>query len=147
MEAFARKYAAVAMSNPTNFTPPKPVEQKSLEDIAREMNLSAGEEANLRNILRETEEEYVRCLCGNRPLDDIKRDAKEAKDDPEKKAALIQGAVQNGIANVGKLVTLPEVQKKRIEAVLGPERAAKFEATPRKPVIDADLQDILKNFR
>jgi hypothetical protein len=147
LEAFARKYAAAAMSTPTNFTPAKPVEKKSLEDIARDMNLSAGEEANLRNILRETEEEYVRCICGNRPLDEIKRDVKEAKDDPEKQAALIQGAVNNGIANVGKLMTLHKVQSKKIEAVLGAERAAKFEATPRKPVIDGDLDEVLNTFK
>jgi hypothetical protein len=147
MEAFARKYAAAAMAAPSNVEPPKPVEKKSLEDIARDMNLSAGEEANLRNILRESEEEMVHSLFGDRPLDDIKREVKEAKDDPDKQAALMQGVVQNGIANVGKIMTLENRMKKRVEGVLGAERSAKFLATPRKPVIDADLENVLKDFK
>jgi hypothetical protein len=147
MEAFARKYAAAAMSGPAGVPVPAPVEKKSLEDIARDMNLSAGEEANLRNILRESEEEMIHSLFGNRPLDDIKREVKEAKDDPDKQAALMQGVVQNGIANVGKLMTAEKRMKNRVESVLGADRSAKFLATPRKPVIDSDLEEVLKDFK
>jgi hypothetical protein len=149
MEEFARKQvgAMVAKGGFPVLPEIKPVEKKSLEDIARDMNLSAGEEANLRNILRESEEEAVRDLFGDRPLDEIKREVTEAKEDPDKQAALMQGVVQNGIANVGKLMTLQNREKKRIESVLGAERAAKFMATPRKPVIDSDLEDVLKTFK
>ncbi len=149
LEEFARKQVgeAVAKSGLRVLPEVKPVEKKSLEDIARDMNLSAGEEANLRNILRESEEEAVRDLFGDRPLDEIKREVTDAKEDPDKQAALMQGVVQNGIANVGKLMTLQNREKKRIESVLGAERAAKFMATPRKPVIDSDLEEVLKTFK
>jgi len=125
--------------------PVKPVEKKSLEDIARDMNLSAGEEANLRNILRESEEEMVRSLFGDKPLDDVKREVKEAKDDPDKQAALVQTMAQNGIANLGKFVTSEKRMKKRVEDVLGKERGEKFLAAPRKPVLDPEFEDLMKD--
>jgi hypothetical protein len=120
-----------------------PIEKKALEDIARDMNLTAGEEANLRNILRESEEEMIRNLFGDRPFDEIKREVQEAKDDPDKLTALMQGVVQNGIANVGRLMTLENRTKKRVTAVLGADRAKVFMGKPRKPVIDAELHDAL----
>jgi hypothetical protein len=119
-------------------------EKKSLEDIARDMNLSAGEEANLRNVLRDSEEEMVRSLFGDKPLDDVKREILEAKDDPEKQAAMMQGVFQTGFANVGKLMTLERRTKKKVEAVLGADRAAKFLATPRKSVIAPEFEEVLK---
>jgi hypothetical protein len=148
MEAFARKLASSYFPAATgDAAVHKPVEKKSLEEIARDMNLSAGEEANLRNILRESEEEMVRSLFGDKPMDDIKREVKDAKDDPDKQAALMQGVVQHGIANVGKLMTSEKRMKKRVESVLGAEKAATFLATPRKPVIDSDLEEVMRDFK
>jgi len=147
MEAYARKMASGFGVKPEDVPAVKPVEKKSLEEIARDMNLSAGEEANLRNILRESEEELVRSLFGDKPLDDIKREAKEAKDDPDKQAAMMQGMIQHGIANAGKLVTSEKRMKKRVEGVLGVEKASTFLATPRKPVIDSDLEELMRDFK
>ncbi len=145
LQEFARTQgAALVRDAMKGGTPVAPVEQKTLEDIARDMNLSAGEEANLRNVLRDSEEELVRSLFGDKPLDDVKREILEAKDDPDKQSALMQGVIQNGFANVGKLVTLEKRTKKKVEAVLGPERAAKFLATPRKPVLAPEFEEVLK---
>lgn len=139
LEEFAKKLPPAAQV--AEIVPAKAVEKKSLEDIAREMNLSAGEEANLRNILRESEEEMIHNLFGDKPLADVVKEAREAKEDPDKAAAMMQGVVQNGIANVGKLMTLENRTKKKVEAVLGADRAKQFNATPRKPVLDPDLED------
>jgi hypothetical protein len=147
LEAYAKKHAAQFVPDAADVVVHKPVEKKSLEDIARDMNLSAGEEANLRNILRESEEEMVHSLFGDRPIEEIKREVKEAKDDPDKTAAIMQGVVQNGLANVGKIMTLENRMKKRVEAVLGKERGATFLAAPRKPVIDADLEEVFDEFK
>jgi hypothetical protein len=122
----------------------KPMPKKSLEEIARDMNLSAGEEASLRDILRDAEQEFVHCLFGDRPYDDVKREVVAAKDDPDKAAVLLQNGIQNGLANAGKLMTLQNRTKKKVEAVLGTDRASKFLAAPRKPVIDPEFEELLR---
>jgi hypothetical protein len=121
------------------------VPSKTLEEVATEMNLSAGEEANLRNILRETEEEMLQDLFGDKPLEDIKREAREAKDDPDKQAEMVQGIAQHAIQNLGKIATLEMRRKKRVTSVLGKDRAEQFLAKPMKPVLDPELEDVLKN--
>lgn len=148
LQTFAKTQGAAlvreAMKGGATEAPVAPVEKKTLEDIARDMNLSAGEEANLRNVLRDSEEELVHNLFGDKPLDDVKREILEAKDDPEKQSSMMQGIVQNGLANVGKMMTLEKRTKKKVEAVLGADRAAKFLATPRKSVLAPEFEEVLK---
>lgn len=144
LEAFAKTKGAAIVRDAMTAPAAKPVEKKSLEDIARDQGLSAGEEANLRNILRDSEEEMVHNLFGDKPLDDVKREILEAKEDPDKQAALMQGVFQTGIANVGKLMTLENRTKKKVESVLGADRAAKFLAAPRKSVIAPEFEEVLK---
>lgn len=122
---------------------PPPPEKKSVEDIAREMGLSAMEEATVRQILREGEEEAVRCLFGDRPLADIVADVKAAKSDPDRMEALVQQTVTHAFANLGKLATLENRSNKRVEEALGKERAKEFLAKPRKPVLDVDVEELL----
>src|SRR5262245_13008813 len=111
LEAYAKEQVALlrgAQLVPGAGVEAKPVEKKTVEEIAREQGLSAGEEANVRNILREAEEEFVHCLCGSKSIDQIKGDLVAAKADPEKKAEFIQTVALNFIANVGKVSTLEE---------------------------------------
>jgi hypothetical protein len=149
LEAFAkdRKLGTAATDGvPQPIVEQKPVEKKTLEEIAREQGLSAGEEANLRNILRESEEELVHCLFGSKTLDEIKADVVAAHSDPEKEAELTQSVIQSALQNVGKLVTLEKRTKKRVNDVLGEERGKKFMDVPRKPVIAPELEGFLKDF-
>lgn len=123
----------------------EPVKSKTLEEIAQEMNLSAGEEAALREIARESETELATCLFGSRPIDEILADAAVAKDDPEKKAELTQTVVNNMIRNAGKLMTLESRTKKKVESVLGKDKAAEFQKYPMKPVLAANLEEWFKD--
>jgi hypothetical protein len=147
MEAYAKAQAALLGLSGGAAVPATPVEQKSLEDIARDMNLSAGEEANLRNILRDAEEEMIHNLCGDMTIDEVKRQVQEAKEDPDKQAALAQVGFTNAVSNAGKLMTWESRLRKRVERVLGPEKTTEFLAKPRKPVIDADLDDLLEDWK
>jgi hypothetical protein len=125
---------------------PAPPEAKTLEDIARDMNLSAGEEANLREVLRESETELALSLFGDRPIEQIALDVRAAKDDPDKQAELVQGVADNAIKNLGKLATLENRTKKKVENLLGKERAADFLKRPRKPVLAADFEEFFKDW-
>src|SRR5262245_18211673 len=146
LEAFAKQQIGALRGPQPIPVETKPVEKKTLEEIAREQGLSAGEEANLRNIIRESEEELVHCLFGSKPMDEIKADLVAVKADPEKQAELMQSLVQNGLANAGKLMTLEKRTKKRVDDLLGPERAKKFMDVPRQPVLAPEFEDVLKDF-
>lgn len=122
----------------------KPTPPKTLEEIARDLGLSAGEEASVRDVLRAAEEELVHDLFGDRSLDEIKRDVAEAKEDPDKQSVLMQSMIQNGFANIGRITTLEARTKKKVNAVLGAERGEKFLAAPRKPVLGPELEEFLK---
>jgi hypothetical protein len=144
MEAFAKAHGVRVGEAPQVFEDVKPVEKKTLEEIAREQGLSAGEEANLRNILRESEEELVRCIFGTKSMDEIKTEVLAAKDDPDKQEQLMTTAVQNAIGNVGKLMTLEKRTKKRVDEVLGPERGKKFMDAPRQSLIAPELEEVFE---
>jgi hypothetical protein len=149
LEAYAREQIGglrAAQAVPAVPGDTKPVPKKTLEEIAREQGLSAGEEANLRNILRESEEELVHCLFGSKSIDEIKADLVAVKADPDKQSELMQTLIQNGLANAGKLMTLEKRTKKRVDEVLGPERGKKFMDAPRQPILAPEFEDILKDF-
>lgn len=146
MEAFAKAHGVHVGEVAVDGADVKPIAKKTLEEIARDQGLSAGEEANVRNILRESEEELVHCLFGSKSIDEIKAELVAVKADPEKQSELMQTVVQNGINNVGKLMTLEKRTKKRVDDVLGPERGKKFMDTPRQPLLAPEFEDIFKDF-
>jgi hypothetical protein len=115
---------------------------KTVEEISAEMGLSSSEEARLRDTIRGMEEDMVRSIFGDRPIADIERDVREAKDDPDKQEALIGQVVGNGLANIAKIATAESRLKKRVNEILGEERGKAFLAKPRKPVIDVDMDKL-----
>jgi hypothetical protein len=147
MEAYAQAQAALLGLSSSAPMPATPIEKKSLADIAAEMGLTAGEEANLRELLRAAEEEMVHNICGDRSLDEVKRLVREAKEDPDQQAALAQEGFGHAIQNVGKLATWDSRLRLRVEKAIGKDRATTFLAKPRKPVIDADLDDLLREWK
>lgn len=125
-------------------TPFVPKPPQTLEDAAREMGLSADEEASLRIILRESEEEVITSLFGERPLEDIKLEIAAVRDDPEGMQRLMQGVVARGFSNAGKLLTLEGRTRRRMENLLGKERAADFRSRNVKPVHGEEFEKILE---
>lgn len=121
---------------------PAPVAPKTLEEVAAEMSLSASEEARLRDVLRASEEEGFKALFGDRPVPEIVEEMKRAKDDPDLQEQLIGSMAGNVFQNLGKLATLEQRKKKRVEEVLGPERAQDFLRRPVKPQLGTDLESL-----
>lgn len=121
------------------------VQQKSLEEIAQEMGLTAAEEASVRQAFRESEEEFVRCLFGDRPLPDVVAELRGAKEDPDKLESVMTQAVTNGFQNLGKLMTLEARTKKKVEGVLGKDRAKDLLSRPHKPVLGDEFQRVFSD--
>jgi hypothetical protein len=142
LEKALKEHLATTQAVPA---PEPAVPKRSVEEIAGEMGLSATEEANVRQILRESEEEAIRCLFGERPLAEVRDEFRAAKEDPEKMSALAQDMVGRAFANLGKLMTLENRTKRRVEETLGKERAKEFLGKPRKPVTGVDVDEVLSD--
>lgn len=123
----------------------KPVEAKTLEEIAQEMGMSASDEAGVRQVLRDSEEEALKSLFGDRPLTEIRDEVAAARDDPDKMQQLVTDTIGRGFQNVGKLMTLEMRTKKKVEGVLGKERAGEFLAKPHRPVLEKEYGELLKD--
>lgn len=123
----------------------KPVEKKSLEDIARDMNLSSSEEAQARTILRDSEQELVTCLFGDRPFSEIAVEVKAAKEDPEKMQQMVGDAVGRAFANIGKLMTIETRSKKRLADAIGKDKAKDLWSRPRKPILGEEWESLFKD--
>lgn len=121
------------------------VEAKTLEEIAQEMGLSASDEANVRQVLRDSEEEAVKSLFGDRPLAEIRDELAAAREDPDKMQQLVTDTIGRGFQNVGKLMTLESRTKKKVEGVLGKERAKDFLGRPRRPVLEKEYGELLND--
>jgi hypothetical protein len=130
-------------SEPVEF---KPVPARSLEEIAAEMGLSIGEEAQVRIILRESEEEMMQILFGDRSIEEIKQEVEQAKDDPDKQAEMIQRVLPRVFTNIGNIATMEARQKKKLESVLGEERTAEFLKHEVEPIHGAEFEDLFDEF-
>lgn len=121
-----------------------PVEPaKTLEEVAAEMGLSAGEEAQLRIIQRESEDEVLDIFFPGQRIEEIKQTAKELKDDPDRLSAFVQQGLMRAFSNAGKLMTLDRRRNKSIKDALGEERAAEFRSKRVKPFYGEDLEHLM----
>lgn len=118
------------------------VQVKSLSEVAQEMNLSSSEEALLHDALKTMEEDMVKSIFGDRPIEEIAREIREAKDDPDKQEALVNQMLGGGLANIGRIATFETRKKKKVEEILGKDRAKDFLRRPIKPVIAVEMDDI-----
>lgn len=124
------------------FEPPPPA--KTLEEIAEEMGLTAHQESTLRVILRDAEQEMINMLFGNRPIEDVIADARRAQEDPDLQAEMVQGVIMRGVGNAGKIMTWENRVRKKVTDALGEEKGSEFLGKPRKPVLDASLEEVFE---
>jgi hypothetical protein len=109
------------------------------------MGLSASQEADVKQALRESEEEAIKSLFGDRPLTEIRDELKAARQDPDRMQQVITETMARGFQNAGKLITLESRTRKKVEGVLGKEKAKEFLSKPRKPVLEEEYGEILRD--
>ncbi len=122
----------------------EPEPAKTLSEIADEMGLTTQQEATLSVILRESEQDLVNILFGERPLEDVKDEIRAVKDDPDAQAELLQRTMTRAFANMGKLFTHEARLEKRVKNILGDEVGAEFLGKNRKPELDPDFEEFLE---
>jgi hypothetical protein len=112
--------------------PPKPPEKEKkrlpLADVAAEMDLTASEEASLRQIYAESQDKMYEILTneGEDPQA-IRREIESAKDDPKQRQQLILKYMPRVIPKLGDFMSLEAQKQQRIQTLLGPERAARLD--------------------
>ena len=139
--------ARIAEKGPAAGVPSLPPRKRvSLEEAGEEMGLSTVEIDAVRRAYREAETEMITCLMGTADLEAIKEEAEAAREDPEKKEALVKKIVGNGIRNVGKILTVEDRRDRELKRFLTPDQMRKLKGYDLKPVIaDADLQGLFND--
>jgi len=107
-----------------DFAPPKP--QMTLAEAAEELGLTASQEATLAVMYRDAEQELVNMVFGNRSIEDVKAEVERTRDDPEAQAQMVQRALMRGFSNAGKFMTYEKRMRKKIDGILGTEKAQEY---------------------
>ena len=126
--------------------PPAPKPRVTVEEAGAEMGLTAFEVDAVRRAYEAAETEMITCVMGTADLDAIKEEVRAAKEDPDRKAALVNKAVGNVIRNLGKVMTIEDRRDRDLKKVLTGEQVSKLKGYNLKPTLaDAELEDILKD--
>lgn len=137
-EAVAK--AVAARGGKIDTTPPEPA--KTLAEVAQEMGLTAGEEAQIRNIMQESEDEILDIFFPGQKFADIKATVQEVADDPDRQADFVQEMAMKAVPNFGRLATLESRRKNKIRNVLGPERYRTFRSKRVKPFYGDEMENL-----
>lgn len=126
--------------------PPPPKPRLTVEEAGAEMGLTPFEVDAVRSAYQAAEAELIASVMGTADLDAIKEEVAAAKEDPDRKAALVQKAVGNVIRNLGKMMTIEDRRDRDLRRVLSEEQVKKLKGYDLKPTLaDAELEGILKD--
>lgn len=126
-----------------DYVTPEPA--KTLEEIAAEIGLSSGEEAQVRTILRESEDELLDIFFPGQKLADIKQTALEVKDDPDKQSELVQSLIMRAVPNAGKLMTMEKRRNRKIRDAIGEEKARQLRSKRVKSIYGDEVETLFKD--
>jgi len=118
----------------------------TVEEAGAEIGLSTLEIDAARRVYRNAESELLLALLGTTDLEAIKEEVRAAKDDPEKKAALVNKCVGNLFRNLGHVMTIEDRRDRELRKVLPEEQAKRLKGYDLKPTFeDVELESVLKD--
>jgi len=118
----------------------------SIEEAGAAIGLSAFEIDAVRRVYANAESEMLNAVMGTTDIDAIRQEVRAAKEDPEKKAALVNKAVGNVFRNLGHVMTLEDRRDRELKKVIPEEKAKALKDYDLKPTFeDAELEDLLKD--
>ena len=118
----------------------------TIEEASGELGLSSVDADAVKRIWRESEEELVATVMGTADLDLVKEELRAARDDPDRKAALINRAVGNVIRNLGRVATLEDRRRRDLKRFLTDEQIRKLKEYDIKSTLDdPELEEVLKD--
>ena len=99
----------------------------SLEDAARELELSAAEEDELRRIYDESMNRFMKLAAGpDGDVEDVKRDLEEMKKNPAGARGMMMKYVPNMMKNIGEVMTISTERQAAVEKAIGKDKARRL---------------------
>ena len=118
----------------------------TVEEAGAEMGLTTLEIDAVKRAYREAENEMLNAIMGTTDLDAIKEEVRAAKDDPDKKAALVTKCVGNVFRNLGHVMTIEDRRDRELKKFLPEEQVTKLKGYDMKPTFDdSDLESIMED--
>ena len=120
----------------------------TLAEAARELELSAQEEADVRRITEESVTAFLEALADKETgIEGVKQDLLAAKDDPAKRAELIPKYLGRLMGNLGKVIVIGTEHEKKMEAAIGKEKAGRLDSEFALTDVDPyDLEGVFEGF-
>ncbi|HEU4394590.1 MAG TPA: hypothetical protein VFS92_03430, partial [Planctomycetota bacterium] len=118
----------------------------TVEEAGAEMGLTNLEIDAVKRAYREAENEMLNAIMGTSDVDAIKEEVRAAKDDPDRKAALVTKCVGNVFRNLGHVMTIEDRRDRELKKFLPEEQVKKLKGYDLKPTFDdADLESIMED--
>lgn len=118
----------------------------SIDEAGAAIGLSAFEIDAVRRVYRDAENEMLAAVMGTTDMDVIRQEVAAAKDDPDKKAALVNKAVGNVFRNLGHVMTIEDRRDRELKKVLPEEKVKQLKGYELKPTFeDAELEGLMKD--
>lgn len=101
----------------------------TLAELSQELELSAYQEDELRRIHEESMEKALELMATDEDggVETVRRDLEEAKDNPDKAAALVGKYMGRLIPNIGGFMVLEQNHQKKVTELLGEDKAQRLE--------------------
>jgi hypothetical protein len=101
----------------------------ALSDAARELDISAAEEADLRRIYGDAQEKYFKILAGpDGDVEAVRRDVEDARKDPKKAPLLMAKYMPKALPRIGEIIQVSMEQNAAVQAAVGTDKAARLES-------------------
>jgi hypothetical protein len=109
----------------------------TLSEAARELDLTSGEEAELRRIYADSQEKILKIVAGpDGDVDAVRREMDEAKKDPKRGAQMMAKYLPKVLPRLGEFMQVGLEREAAVQAAVGPDKAARLDN--RFDVIEAN---------
>lgn len=100
----------------------------TLAELSAELSLTAEEEESVRQIAKETTDEFLKLLTtDDESIDDVRREFESARDDTEKRNNLRTKYMGRMMSNLGGVISLGLNWQSKMKKAVGAEKADKIE--------------------
>lgn len=100
----------------------------SLADAARDLELSAAEEDELRRIYAESMERFLKLAAGpDGDVEDVKRDMEEVRKNPASGRTVMMKYLPNMMKNIGEVMTISTERQAAVEKAIGKDKAGRLQ--------------------
>lgn len=110
---------------------PKQPEKKrvNLADAARDLELTAQQEDELRRVYAASQDKMLRLAAGeNGDVEAVRREVDEAARDPKKRPLIMAKYMPRMLPKIGEFIQIQMEQQVAVEAAVGPDKAARIES-------------------